>query len=327
MLQFKGRGGKWGVKYEYGMQHTIEREVSCSGSCLHSGAKVSLRFFPAPPNYGVRFRRVDLGGSPLLCAHYHNVVDTQLATTIGVNGVSVRTVEHLMAALYGMSVDNVLIEINGPEVPIFDGSSSAFIDILEEGGLQQQGVARQCLRVERPFIYRDGDAFVKVTPSNRLQVSYTIDFPHKLVGNQRLSWKFDSMDFTRTIARARTFGFLKDVQKMQSRGLALGGSLENALVFDDYRVLNQEGFRYVDECVRHKVLDFLGDLALTGMPMLGHFRAYKAGHALHNRFLKDLMVKPGFYSIYIPAALPGAVFPNTPVPSFLRGMQPAIKQL
>ncbi len=318
---------KRGVKYEYGMQHTIAREVWCSGVCLHSGARVTLRFCPAPPYHGVRFRRVDVAGHPVVEAHYHNVVNTQLATTLGTDGVTISTVEHLMAALYGLNIDNVLIDIDGPEVPIFDGSSGPFLTLLEEGGLRQQGVARQCLRIERPFVYRDKDAFIKVTPSDELQVSYTIEFPHKLVGTQRLSWRFSPGDFGRKIARARTFGFLKDVQKLQSMGLALGGSLENALVFDDYRVLNQGGFRYADECVRHKVLDFLGDLALMGMPMIGHFKAYKAGHALHNRFLKSLMVKPGFYSVCVPVSLPGTLFPSPTLPHFLNGMQPALKQL
>ncbi len=234
-----------------------------------------------------------------------------------------------MAALYGMNVDNVLIEIDGPEVPIFDGSSAAFIEILQESGLQEQRTARQCLRIERPFIHRDGDAFIKVTPSDRLRVSYTIDFPHKLVGTQKLSWQFNSAGFAQMIANARTFGFLKDVQKLQGLGLALGGSLENALVFDDYRILNQGGFRYADECVRHKVLDFLGDMALMGMPLIGHFKAHKAGHALHNRFLKDLMTKPGFYSIVtpIPTSRPCTIFPTAPIPAFLGSMQPAMKPI
>lgn len=313
------------MKYEFRMQHTIGREVWCSGEGLHSGARVSLRFYPAPPNHGVRFRRVDLVGRPLLHAHFHNVVNTQLATSIGSKDASVATVEHLMAALYSMGIDNVLVEIDGPEVPILDGSSAPFVEMLQDCGIQSQDVARQCLHIERSFIFKDGDAFVKVTPSDQLRISYTIDFPHKLVGTQKLCWRQSARSFEREIAKARTFGFLKDVQKLQSMGLALGGSLENAVVFDDYRVLNREGFRYANECVRHKLLDFLGDLALTGMPMVGHFEAYKAGHALHHQFLKELMVRPGYYSVSTPASVPISIFPKSPIPNFLENLHPAIK--
>jgi len=291
------------------MQHTILREVSCRGIGLHSGAKVIMRLRPAPVNFGVRFRRMDLGHHPAVRAHAHQVVNTSLATSIGSNGATVSTIEHLMAALYVSSVDNVLIELDGPEVPIFDGSAAPFLEILKDAGVREQSAPRQCLIVTRPVFLREGEAFVKATPANHFQVRYSIDFPHPLVGKQTLLWSFDAASFGQDIARARTFGFLKDVEKLQSMGLAQGGSLANAVVFDDFRVLNQDGFRYVDECVRHKILDFMGDLALAGRPLIGCFEVHKAGHALHNAFIRKLLSLPGYHLIPPPPSLAAAFFP------------------
>ncbi len=291
------------------MQHTVLREVSCRGIGLHSGAKVTMRLRPAPVNFGVRFRRMDLGHHPAVRAHAHQVVNTSLATSIGSNGATVSTIEHLMAALYVSSVDNVLIELDGPEVPIFDGSAAPFLEILKDAAVKEQNAPRQCLVVTRPVFLREGEAFVKATPANHFQVRYSIDFPHPLVGKQTLLWSFDAASFGQDIARARTFGFLRDVEKLQSMGLAQGGSLANAVVFDDFRVLNQEGFRYVDECVRHKILDFMGDLALAGRPLIGCFEVHKAGHALHNAFIRKLLSLPGYHLIPPPPNLAAAFFP------------------
>ena len=291
------------------MQHTVGREVSCRGIGLHSGAKVTMKLRPAPLNFGVRFRRMDLGHHPAVRAHAHQVVNTSLATSIGSNGATVSTIEHLMAALYVSSVDNILVELDGPEVPILDGSAAPFLDILKQAGLKEQNAPRQCLVVTRPVYLREGEAFVKATPANHFQVRYSIDFPHPLVGKQTLLWSFNAASFGRDIARARTFGFLKDVEKLQSLGLAQGGSLANAVVFDDFRVLNQDGFRYVDECVRHKILDFMGDLALAGRPLIGCFEVHKAGHALHNAFIKKLLSLPGYHCTTPPASLTASFFP------------------
>lgn len=291
------------------MQHTVGREVSCRGIGLHSGAKVTMKLRPAPLNFGVRFRRMDLGHHPAVRAHAHQVVNTSLATSIGSNGATVSTIEHLMAALYVSSVDNILVELDGPEVPILDGSAAPFLDILKQAGLKEQNAPRQCLVVTRPVYLREGEAFVKATPANHFQVRYSIDFPHPLVGKQTLLWSFNAASFGRDIARARTFGFLKDVEKLQSLGLAQGGSLANAVVFDDFRVLNQDGFRYVDECVRHKILDFMGDLALAGRPLIGCFEVHKAGHALHNAFIKKLLSLPGYHCTTPPASLAASFFP------------------
>ena len=315
------------MNYKFCRQHTVSSEVWCKGIGLHSGAKVSMRLKPAPVNYGVRFRRVDLTGSPTIIAHFHHVVDTVLATRIGFNGVTIATVEHLMAALLGSGIDNVLVELNGPEVPIFDGSAAHYIALIQEAGRQEQALPPQYLRIEKPFFVSEGDAFIKATPSERFQVRYTIDFPHRLVGRQEYTWFLDSHAFHREIARARTFGFLKDVEKLQSMGLAQGGSLDNAVVFDDYNVLNREGFRYSNECVRHKILDFIGDLALTGMRLQGNFEVHKAGHALHNRFLKQLMTKPGYYAVQAPAAAPPTYFPPASLPGFMDSLQHVVKPL
>lgn len=278
-------------------QNTLKREVWCGGVGLHSGAGVSLRMLPAPPDFGIRFKRVDLGHRPEIPAHYEQVVDTFLATTLGRDGVVVSTVEHLMAALFCCGVDNVLIEVDGPEVPILDGSAAPFVEVIRKAGLREQGAVRQCLVVEKPLEVREGDAYIKARPSRDFRVHYAIDFPHPLVGRQEYAWSLGAGTFAVEIAGARTFGFLKDVQKLQSIGLAQGGSLANAIVFDDRGLLNKDGLRYSDECVRHKVLDFVGDLALAGGSVRGSFEVRKAGHALHNAFLRKLTESPGYCAV------------------------------
>jgi UDP-3-O-[3-hydroxymyristoyl] N-acetylglucosamine deacetylase len=297
------------LNLKFMMQHTVAREVACKGIGLHSGAKVSIKLRPAPPQFGIRFRRMDLGRHPAVTAHAHYVVNTSLATSIGSNGATVSTIEHLMAALYVSSIDNILIELDGPEVPILDGSAAPFVDLLGEAGLKEQNAPRECMIITRPMLLQEGEAFVKATPADHFQVRYTIDYPHPLVGKQTLLWSFDDAAFGREIAAARTFGFLKDVQKLQSKGLAQGGSLANAVVFDDYGILNQDGFRFVDECVRHKILDFVGDLALAGKPMIGRFEVHKAGHALHTAFLRQLISLPGHHSVSTPPCVPASFFP------------------
>jgi UDP-3-O-[3-hydroxymyristoyl] N-acetylglucosamine deacetylase len=280
---------------------------------LHSGVDVTLRLKPAPPNFGIRFRRADLPKTPLLSAHCDHVTDTSFATSIGSNGATIGTIEHLMAALVGKGIDNVLVELNGPEVPIFDGSASSFVEMLHEADILEQQAPRRFLKVKRTLVVRDGDAYIKATPSENFQMRYVIDFPHPLIGRQELKWNFDEDRFPDDIAQARTFGFYKDVQKLQSLGFAQGGSLENAVVFDDYGLLNKEGLRYCDECVRHKILDFIGDLALAGMPFLGSFEIHKAGHTLHNRFLQALLGRPSFYVASVPVFFPP---PFLQTPSF-----------
>ncbi|MCE5335295.1 MAG: UDP-3-O-acyl-N-acetylglucosamine deacetylase [Desulfobacteraceae bacterium] len=279
------------MNFRFGNQHTIARDVWCSGVGLHSGLNVSMRLRPAPPGYGVRFRRMDIPEAPTISAHFHNVVDTFQATTIGFDGVVVSTIEHLMAAFYGSGVNNALVELDGPEVPILDGSAAPYLKLIERANLREQHAVRNHLIIRRPVTVSDGDSYIKATPCNRFRVRYFIDYSHPLVGKQERSWTFESGTFGTEIAQARTFGFLKDVRKLQTMGLIQGGSLANAVVFTEEDLLNEDGFRYADECVRHKILDFIGDLALTGMSVLGFFEVRKAGHALHSRFLHQLMAR------------------------------------
>lgn len=303
-------------------QNTLGKEVHFDGVGLHSGAKISVRLKPARPNSGIFFRRMDIPGHPMIAARYQHVVDTRLATTIGNNGILVSTIEHLMAAFWGSGVDNALVELDGSEIPILDGSAAPYLGVLREAGLEMQAAPRNYLRVQRTVLVREGDAYIKASPGNRFSVNYRIDFPHPLVGKQEYVYEYNRASFGREIARARTFGFLKDVEKLQSLGLARGGSLDNALVFDDYRVLNQEGFRYSNECVRHKILDLVGDLTLAGMPLTGHFEVYKAGHSLHNRFLRELLNRPSSYGISKAAAAQFPFFPHAPMAGYADRYQP-----
>jgi UDP-3-O-[3-hydroxymyristoyl] N-acetylglucosamine deacetylase len=212
-----------------------------------------------------------------------------------------------MAALYGCGVDNVLVELSGPEAPIFDGSAAPYVNLIRRASILEQDEVRNYLTIRKPLTVADGDSFIIATPSDEFQVRYEIDYPHPRVGKQEYSWALKNGSFGREIAKARTFGFLKDVRKLQKMGLIQGGSLANAVVFDDCELLNVDGFRYSDECVRHKILDFIGDLALTGLPVLGRFEIRKAGHALHSRFLNELMDGKG-YAIPTSVPMPPAYF-------------------
>lgn len=294
----------------YIKQHTICQSVWCSGIALHCGLKVGLALKPAPVGHGIRFLRTDLPDSPSICAHYSKVVNTYQATTIGSCGAAVSTIEHLMAALYGCGVDNVLVELNGPEAPIFDGSAAPYVQLIRKASILEQDGSRNYLIIRKPLTVTEGDSFITATPCDRFEVRYEIDYPHPRIGKQAYCWELKNGSFGREIAKARTFGFLKDVRRLQKMGLVQGGSLANAIVFDDSELLNVDGFRYEDECVRHKILDFIGDLALTGLPVLGKFNIHKAGHALHSRFLTELMDGMGYaarapVSIPIDSLLPG----------------------
>lgn len=286
-----------------------------------------MKVKPAPANFGVRFRRMDLPHHPVVAAQSSCVVDTLLATTIGSNGAVISTIEHFMAALYAKSIDNVLVELDGPEVPILDGSAAPFFDLLTDAGRKQLKAPRHCLLITRPMFLREGQSYIKAMPSNQFYVRYQIDFPHPLVGKQEFLWTFGEASFGREIARARTFGFLKDVERLQSQGLALGGSLANAVVFDDYRLLNQDGFRYSDECVRHKLLDFIGDLFLLGMPLIGAFEVHKAGHSLHCKFLKQLTAQTSHHLVSAVSTMPAVLYRQPPVPPFAEHISPLSKCL
>jgi UDP-3-O-[3-hydroxymyristoyl] N-acetylglucosamine deacetylase len=270
-------------------QRTLADEVSCTGIGLHGGKKVKITIKPAPPDSGIRFLRTDLGGHPTVEARFDNVSDTTLATTIGSNGCRVSTVEHLMAAFFGLGIDNAVVELDGPEVPIMDGSAAPFIFLIKSAGIKGQKSPKRFIVIKRPFKIVDGNRSVCIYPSRELKITYTIDFQHPLLRNQEYELSFSGRDFVREISRARTFGFLRDVQMLKENGFAKGGSLDNAVVIDDFRIINEDGLRFKDEFVRHKILDFIGDLSIIGAPVIGHFVVKRSGHFLNQEMLKKLM--------------------------------------
>ena len=264
-------------------QRTLEQPVTTRGVGLHSGAQVSLTLRPAPADHGIVFHRVDLSGSPGIPATAAHVVDTALATTLGIGETRVGTVEHLLAALTGLGIDNVRVEVDGPEVPILDGSSGPFLYLVRSAGIRILEEPKSFVVIKRPVVLRDGDREASLSPCDRLRIDCAIDF--------------SGSAFSRELARARTFGFLKDVEQLREAGLARGGSLENAVVVDEFSILNPEGLRYPDEFVRHKTLDALGDLALFGHPVIGHLRVTKSGHALHHRLVSKVLADASSFDI------------------------------
>ena len=270
-------------------QRTVRDDVNCTGIGLHSGEKVRLNIRPAPADSGIMFIRKDLSGNPTVRARFQNVVDTNLSTTIGNNGHKIATIEHLMAAFFGLGIDNARVELEGPEVPIMDGSSAPFVFLLKSVGIKEQNHPKRFLVINKPFKVSEGNKSVAIYPSKELRITYTIDFQHPLLRNQTYELSFSGKDFIKEISRARTFGFLKDMNILRENGLALGGSLDNAIVVDDFRILNEDGLRYKDEFVRHKILDFIGDLAILGFPIIGHFVVEKSGHSLNHAMLRGLM--------------------------------------
>jgi len=270
-------------------QHTLTRSVQCTGIGLHSGRKVMLTIKPAPVNHGIRFERSDLPHKPVISAHFRNVIDTSLATTLGTEGVIVSTIEHLMAAFVGFHIDNALVQLDAYEAPIMDGSAGPFASMMNEAGPRAQSGKRYFLVVKEPIEMEDNGKKVGLYPSDTLRVTCTIDFDHPLLKHQSYSVSLIDGFFEKEISRARTFGFLHEVDYLKRNGFAKGGSLENAVVIDKDRILNPEGLRYTDEFVRHKILDCIGDLSLLGMPIIGHIVAHKSGHALNHALLKRFM--------------------------------------
>ena len=278
-------------------QRTLRRPESCEGVGLHSGAKLLLRLLPAPAGSGITFVRTDLANQPCVKALAKNVVDTSLATTLADGPARVATVEHLLAALFGLGIDNARIEINGPEVPIMDGSAAPFAALVSSAGIREQDAPKSFLVIRQTVEVREGDKFARFEPASRFGIDVTIDFRHPLIHDQSYELEFSDKTFTKEIARARTFGFLRDVERLQAAGLAKGGSLENAIVVDDFNVLNPEGLRFSDEFVRHKILDALGDVSLVGLPVLGKMTAYKTGHALNHRLVTEVLSNPANCSV------------------------------
>src|SRR5881396_130084 len=268
-------------------QRTLRRHVSCYGIGLHSGNKVQLTLKPAPIDFGIRFRRTDLGHHEVP-ATVHHLAGIQLATGLARNEVSVETVEHLLAALVSVGVDNVLIELNSPEVPIMDGSAAPFIYLIHEAGVKSLQVSRKYLKIIRPIAISRGDKRIALYPSDHFKVTYSVSYDHPLLRHQSRTLRITEESFLEHIAPARTFTFLKDVEMLRQNGLALGGSLENAIVLGETGVLNN-ALRFEDEFVRHKMLDAIGDLALVGYPVVGHLVAHRAGHALHTEFAAKIL--------------------------------------
>jgi UDP-3-O-[3-hydroxymyristoyl] N-acetylglucosamine deacetylase len=271
------------------LQRTLNKEINCSSIGLHTGRKVKMKIKPAEVDTGIIFRRRDLPDAPEIHANFNSVCDTTLATSIGTNGTRVATVEHILSAFCGMGVDNAIVELDSFEVPIMDGSALPFVNLLKEVGTHAQDKAKRMLVITRPVSVNEGEASASFLPADEFKITYEIDFNHNVIGKQSFSMNFSDETYEQDICSARTFGFLKEVEYLQARGLGLGGSLENAIVLDDEKIINKDGLRSPDEFVKHKILDAIGDLFLLGMPIIGHFVAYKSGHRLNNLLLKELM--------------------------------------
>lgn len=272
-------------------QRTLKKAISATGVGLHNGEKVTLTLRPAAPNTGIIFKRVDLPQPNEIKATPDAVRDTRLCSALEENGARVATVEHLMSALAGLGIDNVYIDVNASEIPIMDGSSGPFVFLLQEAGIAEQAAAKKFIRVKKNVEVIEGDKWVRFEPYHGFKIDFTIDFNHPVFENSGNNVKIDfaADSYIKEISRARTFGFMHEVEYLRSNGLARGGSLENAIVLDEYRVLNSDGLRYDDEFAKHKVLDAIGDLYMLGHPILGAFYAYKSGHALNNQLIRALM--------------------------------------
>lgn len=267
-------------------QRTLEQTATCSGIGLHSGKNVNLAIKPAPINHGIKFIRTDLQDNPSITAHFNRVVDTSLATVIGSNGCIVSTIEHLMASFAGLSIDNAEVELDAYEVPVMDGSAGPFTDLIKTAGIKEQTAARHFFVIKEPIILEENSKTVAVYPGNTFKITCSIEFDHPLIGKQSYSKEISDDVFETEICRARTFGFLHEVEYLKRYGLARGGSLENAVVIDKHQILNEGGLRYPDEFVRHKILDCLGDFSLLGLPIMGHLVVNRSGHAFNHAFLE-----------------------------------------
>jgi len=274
---------------EYYLQKTLSQKVSVSGTGLHSGKKTNLTIKPAPENHGIKFRRVDLPGTQDIPAIFKMVVDTSLATVLGINGAIVSTIEHLMASFAGLGIDNALVEVDDYEIPIMDGSAWIFTQLIENAGIKKQRAPQHFLIVKEQIKVIESDKSVVISPEPAFKITCNIDFNHPLIGKQEVIFDRAKNNFGKEISQARTFGFVQDLELLKRFSLAKGGSLDNAIVIDKDRILNKEGLRYPDEFVRHKLLDSLGDFSLLGMPIQGHIVTHKSGHALNHLFIKKLL--------------------------------------
>ena len=271
-------------------QRTLDKPISAAGVGLHTGQRVEMTLRPASEDIGIRFRRLDIDPAQEIQANAHNVTDTKLGTTITQNDASIMTVEHLLAAFSGLGIDNAYVDIHGPEVPIMDGSAASFILLVELAGIKEQKAPKKFLRIKKNVRVEDDGKFAEFKPYNGYRLSFQIEFEHPMIQNKLTEFTFDfsTLNFLDQISRARTFGFLKEIETLRANNLALGGSLDNAIVLDDYRILNQDGLRFDDELVRHKILDAIGDLYLMGHILVGEFNGFKSGHELNNKLIRKL---------------------------------------
>jgi len=272
-------------------QRTLKNTIRATGVGLHSGNKVHLTLRPAPVNYGVVFRRIDLDPVLELPARADLVTETTLCTGLSRGTARVQTVEHLMSALAGLGVDNVIIELSSAELPIMDGSAASFVFLLQSAGIIEQKAAKRFLRIKKTVQVQEGDKFARFVPWQGYKLSFTVQFDHPMIPARysQMQYEFSTAAYIREISRARTFGFMRDLEYMRERNLALGGSMDNAIVLDEFRVLNNDGLRYGDEFVRHKILDAIGDLYLAGAQILGAYEGYKSGHALNNQLVRAVL--------------------------------------
>ena len=280
-------------------QRTLRNSIKATGVGLHTGEKVYLTLAPAPVDTGIVFRRVDLDPVVEIPGRADNVADTTLSTGLFANGERVSTVEHLMAAMAGLGIDNAYVDVSAPEVPIMDGSAGPFVFLIQSAGIEEQNAAKKFIRIKRKVTVEDGDKVASFLPFDGFKVAFTIDFDHPVFRDRtaHADVDFSTTSFVKEISRARTFGFMHEIEYLRSKGLARGGSVDNAIVVDEYRILNQDGLRYDDEFVRHKVLDAIGDLYLLGNSLIGEFRAYKSGYALNNAPLRALIAQPDAWEV------------------------------
>lgn len=274
-------------------QRTLKNVIRATGVGLHTGEKVYLTLRPAAPDTGIVFRRTDLEPAVEIKASPENVGDTALSTTLVNGNVRISTVEHLLSAMAGLGIDNAYVDVSAAEVPIMDGSAGPFVFLIQSAGIEEQNTPKRFIRIKQPVLVEDGDKWARFDPFDGFKVGFTIDFQHPVFkeDSQCAEVDFSTTSFVREVSRARTFGFMRDIEQLRSRDLALGGSLDNAVVLDDYRVLNTDGLRYEDEFVKHKILDAIGDLYLLGHSLIGAFRGHKSGHALNNKLLRALVAE------------------------------------
>jgi len=292
-------------------QRTLKTLIKTTGVGLHTGARVELTLRPAPENTGIVFHRVDLPQAVALPADARNVGDTRLSSSLEKDGAKVSTVEHLMSALAGLGIDNLHVDVAGPELPIMDGSAGPFVFLLQSAGIVEQSAPKRYLRIKAPVEVKHGDKWARFDPHHGFVLDFTIDFPHPVFGSEsrRVVIDFAEHSYTKEVSRARTFAFMQDVETMREAGLALGGSLQNAIVLDETRILNSEGLRYDNEFAKHKVLDAIGDLYLLGHPLIGKYTAFKSGHALNNALSRALLARQDAWELVsfdAPADVPSA---------------------